>query len=171
MLSCKSINRSSSVTRPNESSCSPRRSPNSATRASTSTPRCVKSTETESSTISATVLAVTWSALVCAFIHYFLHSYLSLYVFVFLSLSRLVYSWYWYPGRQRGHQLRFPENVRDLLAPYWPIGSIRSFGYCYQSHHLWRQVWHLFSSIFLLFLYLKHLTIILVVYLIFYSLF
>jgi len=57
-----------------------------------------------------------------------------------LGLLGPVHSRHWHSGRQRSHQLRLPEDGRDLLAQDWSIWQIWTSRYCHQPHHLRRPI-------------------------------
>lgn len=58
---------------------------------------------------------------------------------ILYSIYRFVHPWYRYPGCERCHQLRLPENGWDILASNWSFGSVWTLGYRNQSDYLWRS--------------------------------
>ena len=53
---------------------------------------------------------------------------------------RFVHSRYRHSVSQRGHQLRFPQEFRDLPPPYRPLRAFRPPWPCDQPHHLRRPL-------------------------------
>lgn len=45
-----------------------------------------------------------------------------------------------HPGRQRGHQLRLPQDGRDLPAPHRTLGEVRPPRHRHQPHNVRRPI-------------------------------
>lgn len=113
------------------------------------------------------MLAVTWSALVCAFIHYFLQSHLSLYVVFVIFLDLFT----------RGIDIQAVNVVINFDFPKMSETYLHRIGRSGRFGHLGIAInlityddrFVLFLFLYIHFLYLKHLTIILVVYLIYFT--
>ena len=131
MCSCKSISRSFSAIQLSALSCWRERSPNWATRATTYTHACGRSTAIACFTTSDKATA----EILCAQVRQ-----LNFALTIGTLFLRLAHARYRHSGGQRSYQLRFPAQFRDVPASHWSFGTLWSPRRCCQSHHLRRPL-------------------------------